>query len=216
MSEKNVTLISKNYAENVFVTEPQLQTELSKKQDNVGLSIGDDGNVVVDMKGITQDGGPFENFFDGFTHFNTGVEIQGKKPVLDVTSQDGSVTVTRSSDGYGVDLKAKSGGSTDSNPRFRIVTWNINDSMASFGKLPARPEDATFGNITLEQFNSGCQSICPSAFAVALNEYTWLVTRGEGMWNDNDFGVFCWSGLKHTKDDYECHYCDLPESTLPL
>lgn len=69
MSEKNVTLISKNYAENVFVTEPQLQMELSKKQDDVGLSIGDDGNLILDMKGITQSGGPFENIFDGFTVF---------------------------------------------------------------------------------------------------------------------------------------------------
>lgn len=215
MSEKNVTLISKNYAENIFVTEPQLQTELSKKQDNVGLYIGSDGSVTVD-NGIKQIGGPFENIFDGRAKFYNGVEINDQKPVLDVTSSDGSVTVTRNNDGYGVDLKAKGGGSTDSNPRFRIVTWNINDSMVSFGKLPAKPEDATFGRITLEQFNNGCQSICPSAFAVALNEYTWLVTRGEGAWNDNDFGMFCWSGLKYTNDDYECHYCDLPESTLPL
>ena len=119
MSEKNVTLISKNYAENVFVTEPQLQTKLSKKQDDVGLSIGDDGNVVIDMKGITQAGGPFENIFDGFTYFQSGVDIQGRKPVLDVTSSDDSVTVTRSADGYGVDLKANGGGSIDEN---RVIT----------------------------------------------------------------------------------------------
>lgn len=119
MSEKNVTLISKNYAENVFVTEPQLQTELSKKQDDVGLSVNDDGNLNLDLMGITQIGGPFENIFDGSAKFYNGVEINGKNPVLDVTSSDGSVTVTRSGDGYGVDLKANGGGSIDEN---RVIT----------------------------------------------------------------------------------------------
>ena len=43
-------------------------------------------------------------------YFSNGVEINNKYPVLDVTSSDDSVTVTRSSDGYGVDLKANGGG----------------------------------------------------------------------------------------------------------
>lgn len=86
-----------------------LEQDVAKKQDDVGLYIDNDGNVTTGT-GIKQYGLPYSNYFEGFTQFDSGIEIGGQYPVLDVTSSDGSVTITRSGDGYGVDLKANGGG----------------------------------------------------------------------------------------------------------
>lgn len=182
-------------------------TDLNNKQDDVGLFIDSDGRLGFD-KGINQGGGAvYENFFDSPTTFGNYVEfqsdavIQNKKPVLDVTSSDDSVTITRTSNGYGVDLKANGGGSIDENPLFRIITWRTGDDMSPTRYTTARPEDATYGNVTIETFNNECRNYDWCAFAVALNEYTWLVTRGKDCyWNDNDFGLFCWGSLIHLKE----------------
>ena len=212
MAEESIILISKDYADSNLIERGEytkLENKVNGKQDmlTAGTGINLNNNTIsVDTATTVDD--------SNLPVTASAVNTKLGDYVNDIQAADSSITVTKS--GSKVTLKANGGGSTDNNPRFRIVTWNVNDPMAYFGKRPARPEDATVGHTTLEQFNNACQQCCSSAFAVALNEYTWLVTRGEGMWNDNDFGVFCWSGLNYLNDGYECHWCDLPESTLPL
>lgn len=102
MNEENVTLVSKGYAESVFVTGPQvdqiigehsefvtgpqLQTELSKKQDDVGLSLNNDQNVELSLRGFVQIGTPCENHFEEPVKFSSSIydknnnEITGGSP----------------------------------------------------------------------------------------------------------------------------------------
>lgn len=102
----DIKLISEEYTSR-FVTGPELQTELSKKQDDVGFYINSGGNVAVDC-GISQNDLMSENWFGGITRFGT-IEIQGQRPVLDISSSDGSITVTRDTDRDSFDLKAHGG-----------------------------------------------------------------------------------------------------------
>ena len=108
-----------------------LEQDVAKKQDDVGFYI-DNGIVAID-KSINQYGFTCENHLEGFTRFD-GVEIQGKKPVLDITSSDKSVTVTRDAEGYSVDLKANGGSSTNWQPCDQVI-YDIIPCNSSFSSL---------------------------------------------------------------------------------